>query len=413
MQFKKLILSFTAIALAITLSACGSSEQGATDTTAATTKAATTTAAQAEDTEETFTTPEGFTGDRIFPTVSFQDYTDEKLVEYIDLTADFQAYTPGMIEMNDAIFEDVYSRISRYEELYAESENNTAYYIGGINVWAYSITDENFIQIYNTILEYPTYGTAGDLVGYVSDIENDDYVTLDEFMESIGTTADDVIYEITESYARSNPTDTVGAVYLKTYNLMQGPDGEYSYGYMFEMETTKTADGDPNKNFYMYTPDDGDVWEMNSEQLFDPYGVDQYDPPLHCQEGWWDYYEENYVNAEDGQGDVIPADETYGILQGDYYYRGDTSAAHFTFYGTENVDAYYGSGSYETSYTLQALPDEEINDDGYTYNRVSFDVFNADGEYVFMFQLIDDAPGSFEVYDKDGYFVAEYVNVNA
>jgi hypothetical protein len=409
---KKSIIRGAAIVLTLMcmLSACNKAEPTAAEAeaTAANTTAAATTAAAATTKSET--SAEAALGE-IYPIVAFEDYTGNAMIEYLEIGADFETYTPAMIEMNDAIYDDVGTRIDRYEELLEESDNNTSNYIGGINVWGYSISDEKYIQIYNTVLEYPSYGTSGDLFGFVYDIEKDDYITLDEFIKSVGTTADEITNEITEIYASSNPTNTVGGVYLKTFNLMKGPDGEYVYGFMFEMELTSQEADEPWKYIFMYTPFDGELWEMNPDQLFDPYSVDQYDPPLHCQEGWYDYYNENYAN--DGQGDVIPASETFGILQGDYYFDGDKAAAHFTFYGTENVDAYYGSGSYETSYTLSALPDVEIKDDsGDSYNEVSFEVYNQDGEYVFMIKLVDAAPGSFELYDKDGYFVAEYVNVN-
>jgi hypothetical protein len=418
MQLKRIFSGITAVLIAVTLTACGKTEPTAAEatttaaaTTAAVTAAATTTTAAAATTNtETEAVP---ADDAIFPVLAFQDYTDLAMIEYIELSADFQTYTPAMVELNDAVYEEVGNRINRYEELLEESENNTKNYIGGINIWGYSISDENYIQIYHTILEYPTYGTEGDLFGFVYDIAEDDYVTLDEFMETVGTTADELSDEITEIFASTNPTDTVNSVNIKTFNLMLSPDGEYSYGFMFEMETTAEKAEESWKRFYMYTPFDGEVWEMNSEQLFDPYSVDQYDPPLHCNEGWMDYYNSLSSVGDDGQGDVIPDSETFGILQGDYYRERDMAAAHFTFYGTENVDAYYASGSYETSYTLKALPDKEMTDDsGDTYNEVSFEMYNADGELEFIIVMADAAPGSFVLNDKDGYFVAEYVNIN-
>jgi hypothetical protein len=420
MRFNRILSVITAALLTLSITACGSTEPTSAETSsetstelAAVTTAATSTAAEtlSRDTPAGAAPSEGFIGDSIFPAVTIQDYIDLEMVEYIDLTADFQAYTPAMIETNDAIFEDVYTRIERYEELLEESGNNTENYIGGINVWAYSITDENFIQIYNTVFEYPTYGTAGDLFGYVYDIANDDYVTLDEFLEATDNTEDDLAFAMTEHYAAANPYVTFGTVDLKAFHLMKGPDGEYSYGFMFEMEVTPPEGDEPYKGFYMYTPFDGEVWEMNSDQLFDPYSVDQYDPPLHCNEGWEAYYDSitEYPTGEIDEN----YDPAYYIFEGDYYFAGDTAAAHFSFYGSDNVDAFYASGSYETSYKLQRLPDVEVTDEyGNTYNEISFDVFDADGNYAFMIKTTDQAPGSFEQYDKDGYFFAEYIYVD-
>jgi hypothetical protein len=310
-----------------------------------------------------------------------------------------------MLELNDAIFEDVMERIANFEKRLEEANGDD---IGGIDVYAYSFTDENFIQIYNTVFEYPTYGTAGDLFGYIYDIENDDYVTVEEFIESLGKTGEEITEEITAIYSAANPDDAIGAVYIKTYHLMKGPDGEYTYGIMFEMEVTKPEAGEPNKQFYMYNPANNDVWKMNGTQLFDPNDVDQYDPPLHCQEGW------EYSPTDGGdESEFTPAADLFEILQGDYYFDGDTAAAHFTFTGTEIVDAYTGSGSYETSYTLAIYTDTEIEDDsGDMYRKVGYELYDADGNLAYTIIAIDAAPGSFELYDKDGYFVTECVNLN-
>jgi hypothetical protein len=417
---KKLLI--ISLCLIVSLSACNKAEQTgaettratrpetttAATTTAATTTAATTTAAAKAETEAPAS--EETAGGEIFPIVVSQVYEDIAMIEYLELSADFETFTPGMIEMNDAIYDEVAARINRYEELLEESGNNTDNYIGGINVWGYSINDGNYIQIHNTVFEYPTYGTVGDLFGFVYDVKEDNYVTLDEFTETIGTTIDDLRNEISEIYASINPSNAIEDINIKTFNLMKGPDGEYSYGFMFEMEITPDGAEESRKDFYMYTPSDGDVWEMNSDYLFDPYSVDQYEPPLHCQEGWYDYY----ASLDSDESGTSSESDTFGILQGDYYFEGDEGTAHFSFYGSENVDAYYGSGSYETSYTLERLEDEIYTDDdtGETYSYACFEVYNADGGLEFLLDCNLDAPEEIYLYDKDGYFVATYVNIN-
>jgi hypothetical protein len=228
----------------------------------------------------------------IFPLVLLQRYTDVGAVEYIELSADFKAYTPGMVEMNDAIIENVGIRLYGAVDILEEPENKPeiTFEDGGIYAYAYSITDENYIQVYNTILEYPAYGTSGELFGFVYDIKNDDYVTLDEFLETIGDNRDDLTFAMTEHYAASNPGVTFGTVDLRTFLLSPGPDGDYLYSFLFEMEITPPEADEPYKSFYIYTPQNGEVWEMNGEQLFDPADVDAYDTPLHCQEGWSSHF---------------------------------------------------------------------------------------------------------------------------
>jgi hypothetical protein len=295
---KKRLISVTTALLTLLcmLSACGNAETTAADVTEAATTAAVTTTAAAATTKAATTTSAATTAavdsaeitvtetaGEIFPVVAFQQYTETSTVEYIVLSADFDDYTPGMIEMNDAIYDGVGLRIEEYEDVLEAAENDPESDFGGVLVFGYSFTDKNFIQIYNTVLEYPAYGTSGDIYGYVYDIANDDYITLDEFLEGIGTDNETLIDEITAIYSDANPDVTIGDISIKTFYLAQDPDGEYIYAFLFEM-VTNNADGDPWKHFFMYTPYDADVFELNSEQLFDPSSVDVYDPPLQGQE---------------------------------------------------------------------------------------------------------------------------------
>jgi hypothetical protein len=275
------------------LSACGNTEPTAAEATTsaeaatvavATTVAATTTAAASTTAVTTAETAEKEnTSIDVSAEVFYLANTEFSTIEAIQLSS-WDDFTPGMAETNDAIYNDVYSRIENFEE---KDDLPEGY---GILVYAYSFTDENYIQIYHTVLEYPTYGTAGDLFGYVYDIANDDYITLDEFLTSNYVTAEEITEEIVTLYSEDKPTDSIGGVYLKTFNLSMDPQGNYSPSILFEMEVTASEAGDPYKGFYVYSPVDDDVWELNSEQLFDPSSVDEYDPPLHCQEGWYDYY---------------------------------------------------------------------------------------------------------------------------
>jgi hypothetical protein len=269
------------IMLIVMFSSCGTIEPIAETTITSTINAETTTVATTAAT--TTTDVEDI---KIFPQVTMQEYTDLKMVEVIELTADKDVSTPAMDEMNKAIIEDVGLRIVRYEDLLEESDNNTENYIGGINVWAYSITDENYIQIYNTVFEYPTYGTAGDLFGFVYDIASDDYLTLDEFLESQGTNLDDMTFTIFESLAYGRTDYDISKIELKTFNLSKDDSGEYVYSILFEMEYQEADAEEPFKGFFMYTPIDKEFFKMNPDHLFGPYIVDEYNPPLHCQEGW-------------------------------------------------------------------------------------------------------------------------------
>jgi hypothetical protein len=293
------------LAAACLLSACGVGEPtaeptaatttaatttAATTTAAVTTAAATTTAAADEPVDESADEPAEDTDAEVFAEVSYVQYSDLEMVEIIELMTWSDAELPGMVEMNDAIFDSVMSRVMDFETTFEESGEDAADYMPGLNVWGYSISDENYIQIFNTLLEYPTYGTTGELFGFVYDIENDDYITLEECLALEDYSVSDMEAEILTLYADNNPDIYVDGVYLKAFSLMPDPDGDYMPSFLCEIERTTPEAGEPYKSFFIYSIVDEDVWELNSDQLFDPYSVDQYEEPLHGQEGWAEYY---------------------------------------------------------------------------------------------------------------------------
>jgi predicted small secreted protein len=296
---KKRLLPAILLAIMCVLSACNKAEPAAAETTtaaAATTTAATTQAATtaaettvAEETTEEVTEDE--TADVPFPEVTYLNYSDIEMVEVLELSSWGDTSMPGMIEMNEAIQESVISRIESFEEAYEATEDKDNF-AGGLDVWAYSISDENYIQIFYTVLEYPTYGTAGDLFGFIYDIHNDDYVTLNEYLELSGMTNESVAEGLKELCLEDRPTDTVDDVNLKSFYLARDTGGSYFTSFLFEMEVTSEEADEPYKGFFIYSGIDEAVWMLNSEQLFDPSSVDQYEEPLHCQEGWAEYYAE-------------------------------------------------------------------------------------------------------------------------
>jgi hypothetical protein len=405
---KRRILPGIVLAVMCVLSACNKAEPvtgapvpTATTTTATTTAAVTTTAAT---TTAATTTAEAETFDGIaaYANLAIQEYSGVMMIEVIDLGTDYETLPAGMSEMNQAIYDDVVSRIESFGETY--DENETGAYLQGLDIWAFSMSDENYIQIYNTMLEYPSYGTAGELFGFVYDVKNDDYVTLDEFLSSEGLKADEVIENIEAVYTDYYPEDTVEEINLKAF-IKIDDEGEYYNAILLEMTVIPEGADEPYQAFYAYSPDDNDITDIDRVELFDPEVMDVFETPLHCQDGW----EDMFGDAGESDGDL--ADE-YSLLQGDYYFDGDTAAAHFSFYASENAESYYGSGSYEASYTIEYTDSWEVEDEsGDTYNEVYFNVYDQSGEFVFIIEILDAAPGSFELYDADGELVGTYINI--
>jgi gamma-glutamylcyclotransferase (GGCT)/AIG2-like uncharacterized protein YtfP len=315
-RIKSAILAAILLAISCMMSACTvtipTAEEVTEETTA--TSGATTAAAVVATAEVTTTTAaetttaetEEESGENVVSIGIFeQSYSEYANIEVLELFS-WGDETPGMIEGNDAIKADVIARIDAFAENFDETVGN------GINVYAYPFSDENYLQIIHTVLEYPTYGNAGEVFGVVYDIANDDVITLDEFLASYEVTEDEMTDVLMDLYLEANPENSVDAVTLKTFKLTKDADGEYYPSILFEMEVTGPEADEPYKGFYIYSDIDSEVWEMNSEQLFDPYDVDVdgYEDLLHCHEGWYEYHsgDEGY----DYSGD--PEENTLDIL---------------------------------------------------------------------------------------------------
>jgi hypothetical protein len=317
---------------------------------------------------------------------------DSEIAEVIML---YGTQTDAVAEMNNDIQVEVYDRISAFEEAWS-SDDEYPYWL---NAFAYSFTDDVYIQIYNTYIEYPTYGYSGQLFGFVYDITNDNYVTLEETLDLNGTTKVDLEQEIADVYNSEYAPDYADTVDVKAFNYTY--NGEY-YVLSYLMELTviheQTLD-EPHHMLWAYTPEFGELYELNRDQLFDPSTVDQYDPPLHGQEGSADSMSDP---AEDYTGDS-PA----GHLSGRYFIDGDTAAASFEFSNSTTVDAYVGSGSYETSYSIGRFDDMEGTDDnGDTVYISCFNLFDENGDHAYIILAPQNVPDAFDLYTADEEFVA-------
>jgi hypothetical protein len=409
---------FPALLLAVI---CGLSACDKVETTAADATTTTAAATVAGDTTTAATTAAA--GDsvqrNVYPEVTNLEYSADVMVEIIELTSS-DSMTDAMNEMNNEIQATVVLRVQEYYDKRDEAESHGEEFYSGIDVYAYSFTDDDYIQIYNTVFEYPTYGNTGEVYGFVYDIKNDDFIPLSEYMDKNGISPDGLLNDIQTLYAETNPTDTIEGINPKTFNLAKGPEGEYNYSILFEMEVTSEGAYEPYKRIYAYSPADRLVYEMNSEQLFDPASIDQYEEPVHGQEGWPEYYADFLDNLDaepdsDSAPEYDSADaEYYSILQGDYYFEGDTNAGHLTFYGTQNADAYYASGSYEASFTISYLESaliEEVGGD--TYHELVFELYDDNGNFAYYVKVLDIAPGVLDFYNAgDGEYKGEYININ-
>jgi hypothetical protein len=152
-----------------------------------------------------------------------------------------------------------------------------------VEIRSYPFTSRDYLQVVTTYCTFPTYGTDGDLESVNYDIANDEWITLDDAMESAGLdneTLSQNVSQLFEPEFEGQVLEDIRAAGFLIYND-GGAAGEYVQ-FLLEI-TTANEDGDPWKAFYSYHPAFDDLFRMNGQCLFDPFDPDQADPPLAYQ----------------------------------------------------------------------------------------------------------------------------------
>jgi hypothetical protein len=228
---------------------------------------------------------------------SMSDTAAEVFVQYYDDPACAEVIKlypvnddrPGAAALNADIDADIWYAITKYDipfdAAYGDTDNDEEF----VRLFAYSFTDENFIQIYHTVYEPQDYSTEGTLYGYIYDVPNDNYLKPEDFYIAAGyESAEAVAEEAKALWLSNNPENEVGDIELRTVHLTEN-DYDYTVSYLLEMEISLEGYESTHRGFYQYTPDYEEIEEMNEMQLFS-YGADKYDPPLHYQDSWTEYF---------------------------------------------------------------------------------------------------------------------------
>ncbi|MDR0947305.1 MAG: hypothetical protein LBM87_06150 [Ruminococcus sp.] len=414
-SFIKPILALTAVL--VFFSACGDKTE---ETTESTTSGTETKAVVTDENGETKESIDYSVLSPAYPKVSLRQSGDELTAEIIKIGYD-EGKRPNADKINKDIERQVESVLENYQNEMELSNNNTDYYYGALNLYAYSITDENFIQIYHTAVTTTEDSTDMKLFGYIYDIPNDGYLKPEDFYKDDGYSNEKAVLKEAQSIWESeNPEYEVGETALKTVNLTLLPEENYyTVTYLFEMELTDVEYDENYKGFYQFSPDDQTVYELDPECILDPYVFDEYDNPLHYQDGYG-FYEEPETDYTDDTDDTDYTDDTeytddtddteytddeeYDVLvdvYGDFYKNGSETAESFYFYGSDVADLYNSEGEYIDSYTLEFI--SEAPTGVYEYNML-----DASGVKKYSVKINADVLDSIEVYDTSGKLYGKY-----
>lgn len=145
---------------------------------------------------------------------------------------------------------------------------------GNIEIKTYPFSNETYLQIVMTYIEYPSYGSDGKMWSYNFNKKENRYITLEEQMESVGLTADALAEKVKAKYTPESDTLSIGTVTPVGFLLRDGDTH-----FLLEVQINNT-ESSPWTCFYSYAPQLDELLRLNSVCLFDPSAMDVTDPPL-------------------------------------------------------------------------------------------------------------------------------------
>ena len=150
-----------------------------------------------------------------------------------------------------------------------------------IEIKSYPFTSDKYLQIVTTYIEYPIYGTDGNITSYNFDKKANKFMALSDVMDGLGLTNDSIAQKVKELYVPASPTMSVKEVNPTGFLMRQGTLGLYTE-FLLEV-TIDDSESGPWIYFYGYSPELNKLEQLNPNCLFDPSDMDQMDPPLSYQ----------------------------------------------------------------------------------------------------------------------------------
>lgn len=213
-----------------------------------------------------------------------QEYGDSDTLEVLMVTYDgsqpaLQQYGgkhPEIEMLNNQINADALKIYQDYEQEALELDTPP----NGIEILSYPLADEDFLQIITTCYVFPE--TRPDLYtrmwSYCYSLAEDRIITVEDMLADYELTVDD----IGKAFAQLHePTDgeTVVDMNVSGFVINRVPAKPVTH---FLLEVMLETESDPYMCFYMYTPDNEELEELDPSMLLDPdaYDLLAMDPPL-------------------------------------------------------------------------------------------------------------------------------------
>ncbi|MDR1559436.1 MAG: copper amine oxidase N-terminal domain-containing protein [Clostridiales bacterium] len=214
-------------------------------------------------------------GDLIEPRIGFitQEYAGDNIAEipYIE-------YAEERNSEIDAINRSLNQGIQQQYEEFMSSADDV--YWMEIKSYPFS-ADSQYLQVVVTSVEYPTYGTDGDLFSINYDKEAGKWLTIDDALKLENMDTDTLIDEVKRLFEPEVSTQSIDEVKIAGF-LLRGAQLRHYAEFLLEIDVANSA-AEPWKCFYSYSPQLDRLVRLDSNCLFEPLEMDQMDPPLSYQ----------------------------------------------------------------------------------------------------------------------------------
>lgn len=209
-------------------------------------------------------------------TIMTQEYIDANIAEILMISYDGDV-NPEIEAFNNAISASVQSTYDNFMESYNSTDDYS-----WIEILSYPFTSDDYLQFVTISCIYPTYGTDGDLYSYNFDLKNNKFLSVDDALSDLsldGDSVTDSVIELLESEQNDNLTPI--AANVEGFLITKGPTGDITQ--LLLKVTFESIDGDFCDNFFAYTPELNEIFQLNPSVPFDPTELDQMDPPLYYE----------------------------------------------------------------------------------------------------------------------------------
>ena len=201
-----------------------------------------------------------------------QEYDGNNIAEILTMSSETE--NANIDRINGLILNDI-------QQPYNQFKANQDDY-GWVEIKSYPFTSRDYLQIVTTYVEYPIYGTDGEIYSYNFSLTKGRYIELSEIMNDLGLTDAALTQKIQDLYARDVREEDESVIkvtakgFLITANYDESPEPVTQ---LLLKVTIQHPGADSWESFFSYIPQTDELLRLQSD-LFDSNEPDKMDPPL-------------------------------------------------------------------------------------------------------------------------------------